>query len=1020
MQKALSVLIVEDSESDGQMVVRLLKKAGYDVTSEQVDTATQMRAALEKRAWDIIISDYSMPQFSGPAALAVMQEMELDIPFIVVSGTMGEDAAVAMMKAGAHDYLMKGGLSRLAPAVERELVQAVERRERRKAEEALREKEHLLSESQRIAHIGSWVYDEEGRITWSDETYRVYGVTLDTFVPDAASFLNLVHPDDRPAMQAWIRACMAGEKPGGLEFRAVLPDGTIRFINGHGELTSDAVGRRYLSGTAQDITERKRAMAAVRESELRFRSVWEKSADGMRLTNREGRILDVNDAFCKLVRLPREELLGQVLSIVYQREGPDDDLSLYQRRFDAGETISNLLGSATLRSGEAVHLEVTSSFIETTGHERMLLSLFRNVTEREQAALALRTSEEKFRGIFENVQDVFYEASLDGTIIEVSPSIETMSKGQYHRNDLIGRPMSEFYADAGQRQVLLSTLQERGSVSDFEITLKNRDGSLIPCSISSKIWFDAQGHPKSIMGSMRDASGRKRAEEDLRMQSAALNAAANAIVITDAEGNLQWANQAFNNLTGYQPVEAIGKNSRDLVKSGRHDRLFYKQLWDTVLAGKIWTGEMINRRKDGTLYAEEQTITPLLDASGKVHHFIAIKQDISNRKLLEDQVRQMQKLEGLGTLASGIAHDFNNILGIVLGHLALLERTRENEGQFKQSISSIQKAVERGASLVRQILTFARRSETQLEPVNINAAIKELAKMLDETFPKTISISHQLEKAVPVISMDPTHLHQTLLNLCVNARDAMDGRGDLTIETALVRGALLTGRFPNASANHYVKVSVTDTGSGMDEETKRRIFEPFFTTKEVGKGTGLGLAVVYGVIQSHNGFIEVESAPGVGTTFNLFFPIPEGILAPDRPRPERTEELPGGNETILVVEDEPILREVLAKFLETAGYTVIPSSDGEEAVTLYGARKDDIDLVISDMGLPKRNGWEAFKVMQKVNPAIRALLASGYLEPGQRSEILKSGIRNILNKPYHMEEILKAIRETLDEGKNQV
>jgi two-component system cell cycle sensor histidine kinase/response regulator CckA len=263
--------------------------------------------------------------------------------------------------------------------------------------------------------------------------------------------------------------------------------------------------------------------------------------------------------------------------------------------------------------------------------------------------------------------------------------------------------------------------------------------------------------------------------------------------------------------------------------------------------------------------------------------------------------------------------------------------------------------------------------------------------------------------------MDATQLHQTLLNLCVNARDAMNGSGDLKMQTRLVGRSSLSDRFLNASATHYVKLSVTDTGSGMDEDTKQKIFEPFFTTKEEGKGTGLGLAVVYGVVQAHNGFIDVESEPDVGTTFNLYFPVPEGILAEDRARPEASGDLPGGNENILVVEDEPVLRQLLVKFLEAAGYTVISANDGDEAITVYRAHKDDIDLVISDYGLPKRDGWEAFKMMQQLNPDVRALLATGYLEPGQRTEILESGIRKILNKPYYVEEILQAVRQTLDD-----
>ncbi|MCX6134927.1 MAG: response regulator [Ignavibacteriales bacterium] len=367
------------------------------------------------------------------------------------------------------------------------------------------------------------------------------------------------------------------------------------------------------------------------------------------------------------------------------------------------------------------------------------------------------------------------------------------------------------------------------------------------------------------------------------------------------------------------------------------------------------------------------------------------------------------------TLAGGIAHDFNNNLGMILGQLALLERTRENTVQFEESVFSINKAVERGASLVRQILTFARKTEAALEPVNINSAAKELAKMIEETFPKMITVTLRLDKTIPVVSMDPTQLHQALLNLCVNARDAMNGKGTLIIATHLALGRDVSSRFPKAGSSHYVQVSVSDTGTGMDEATRLRIFEPFFTTKEKGKGTGLGLAVVYGVIQAHNGFIDVESTPGAGTKFHLFFPVAEGIILKTAEAADKNQDLPGGTETILVVEDEDVLRDLLTKLLELHGYTVIAASDGVEAVNRFSEHENQIDLLLSDMGLPKRNGWDAFKLMQKTKPGVRALMASGYIEPGQKSEILKSGVRRFISKPYRMEEVLKAIRETLDE-----
>jgi CheY-like chemotaxis protein len=287
--------------------------------------------------------------------------------------------------------------------------------------------------------------------------------------------------------------------------------------------------------------------------------------------------------------------------------------------------------------------------------------------------------------------------------------------------------------------------------------------------------------------------------------------------------------------------------------------------------------------------------------------------------------------------------------------------------------------------------------------------------LLEETFPKTMPVTVHLDKTVPAISLDPTQLHQAFLNLCVNARDAMNGKGTLLITTKLVPGSQVSSRFPEASAGFYVRVSVADNGPGIDDETKRRIFEPFFTTKEKGKGTGLGLAVVYGVLQAHHGFIDVESTVGAGSTFHLFFPVPEGLIGPVIERVRMKGDLPRGTETILIVEDEDILRDLLVKLLEMQGFKVIPASDGDDAVRRFNEHAAEIDLVVSDMGLPKRSGWEAIKAMQEIKHNVCALLASGYIDPGQKSEVLKSGVRGFIQKPYRMEQVLKAIRETLDD-----
>jgi CheY-like chemotaxis protein len=372
-------------------------------------------------------------------------------------------------------------------------------------------------------------------------------------------------------------------------------------------------------------------------------------------------------------------------------------------------------------------------------------------------------------------------------------------------------------------------------------------------------------------------------------------------------------------------------------------------------------------------------------------------------------------LEGLGTLAGGIAHDFNNILGIILAYITSTRRFKDDAEKLDLAVDTIVKAVERGKTLVQQILTFARRTETEFRPVNVNDIVKEIMVMIFETFPKILTYAQNIDQGVSYINADRSQLHQLLLNLCVNARDAMPNGGLLTINTQMVSGASLRSRHPGAVESSYVCIEVRDTGEGMTPETSKRIFEPFFTTKELGKGTGLGLAVVFGVVQTHKGFIDVESELGKGTTFSVYLPasqVAEPIIVKDE---ATLEETPGGTETLLVVEDEEMLMMTLQMLLVEKGYKVLSAEDGLTAWKIYQERKNDIALVLTDLGLPKMTGMEECVQIKKLNPLARIIVATGYLDSGMKSEFLKTGIQHFLFKPYDLKKVLKEIREVLDE-----
>jgi PAS domain S-box-containing protein len=507
---------------------------------------------------------------------------------------------------------------------------------------------------------------------------------------------------------------------------------------------------------------------------------------------------------------------------------------------------------------------------------------------------------------------------------------------------------------------------------------------------------------------------RKRAEESLLIQNTALQSAANAILITDRDGRIISANKAFSQLTGYPQEEVVG-NKPNILKSGSQPLSFYQNLWETILSGEVWKGEIENRRKDGSLYLEEMTITPVRQAGGEISHFIAIKQDITERKRLQHQLFQAQKVQSIGTLAGGIAHDFNNILGIILGYSSLLENGEIPPKKISESIAAISKAGERGAALVRQILTFAHQTDISLKAMSVPDLVQEVQSMLTEMFPKIITIGEDIPRDLPLINADHSQMHQVLLNLCVNARDAMPNGGTIIIEGMVITGEVLRQQFPTADHDRYVRISVSDTGIGMNAMTKSQIFDPFFTTKEQGKGTGLGLSVVYGVIQSHHGFIDVDTEPGRGTTFHIYLPVLQTLGENMEKMHDKTEKSITGSETILIVEDETLLREMLRPLIESYGYTVLMAHDGQQALEVYSKYQKEIAVVFTDMGLPKMTGIEEFTMLKEINPQVKVIFSSGFLSQDDKSELFKKGAKGFIQKPYKPDEVLAIIRKVLDE-----
>jgi PAS domain S-box-containing protein len=587
----------------------------------------------------------------------------------------------------------------------------------------------------------------------------------------------------------------------------------------------------------------------------------------------------------------------------------------------------------------------------------------------------------------------------------------------YAREEIIGRRIKDLnlWVNPEDRASVVQQLLKEGAVRGFEFKMRRRSGEVRDVLASFELIELAGENERVLISTFIDISERKSAEEALKKSEERYRNFFEDDLTGDfmstPDGEIMSCNPAFARIFGFASVgEAMAYNANNLFPVPEERETFMRLLNHEK---KLEYYEVEYLRRDGSpVYCVENAVG-IFDTSGNLTQIKGYIFDESKRKSLEKQLIQAQKLESLGTLASGIAHDFNNILCIVLGYATLLTRQTSDPENMKLSIETVVKACRRGAALVNQLLTFARKAEPELTLVKLNDSVIEISKLLSETITKTIVINLDLEQELPAISADATQMHQVLLNLCVNARDAMPNGGTLTIATHLQQSDVVRKKFPNVAARQYVALIVRDAGVGMDEKTRSRIFEPFFTTKEIGKGTGLGLSVVFGIMESHKGYIAVDSEPGKGTTFYLYFPVPESLEI-NQVKSEIQKEIHGGGETILVVEDEEPMRVLLNIFLRSGGYTVLTAADGREAVDMYHKNRKDIKLVLADSGLPMLSGYDVFKKMKSENPELKFILASGFIQPQMKSDILKEGAKYFLQKPYTEAHVLRAVRNVLD------
>jgi len=520
--------------------------------------------------------------------------------------------------------------------------------------------------------------------------------------------------------------------------------------------------------------------------------------------------------------------------------------------------------------------------------------------------------------------------------------------------------------------------------------------------------------PTGLRAFAIDITDSEEKQKELLILSKCIERAGESILITDSNAVITFVNPAFEKTSGYSKDEIIGQNPR-ILQSGKHDSSFYKTMWDTLVKGNIWTGLFCNRKKDGTLYEESSTISPIIDKNtGKIINYISTKKDVTEENKLKAMLLQSQRLEAVGTLGGGIAHDFNNFLYIISGNIELLEDKARPED--KELLQEIHSATQKGTDLCKKILTFSRKAEYNLQPTHLNVVIKKTVSMLVRLIPKTVEITLDLAEDLYTVNADPGSIELIMINFATNSRDAMPDGGKLIIKTE--NGMIdksFQDKYSKAVRGRCIILSISDTGHGMDNKTREQVFDPFFTSGKERKGTGLGLSIVYGIIKAHNGFIFCDSEINKGTTFNIYLPAAE--KAELYPQKEINISTPlNGKETILIVDDDKSILKVTAAMLNRLGYETVSTDSGTSALNIYTEKYNEIHLILLDLNMPGMDGKRCLKELLEINADAKIIILSGYAEEGLIKDTLDKGAKAAIVKPVMMTDLSKAIRKVLDEG----
>jgi two-component system, cell cycle sensor histidine kinase and response regulator CckA len=1062
-QKKSRILLIEDNLFNARLIVDMLserKKPGFTVKT--AGTLAEGMGLLSKGGVDLILLDLNLPDSQGIETLSTLISHGKSIPVIVTSALEDETIALEALTMGASDYLLKGHIDvqiltrSIRYTLERkrkedemlkakeQLEKAFEKRtqELRKLNTRLKDKVTELSEAQEKLKESMEGYkglfdnstdavltvDLTGTIKSANKTLsKMSGYSIEELV--GKSYRELMGQEDAQRIyEAYNRLYRTGEPIRDFMSCMINKKHEVRVTQSYANVIRKGNEIVGFQATIRDITEKQKMEGALKESEQRLKlaidaaqiGLWDWDIPSDRVTRSEGwfRMLGYSVGDIEPTRMAWAVLLHPD-DLAFSGKAIDEHLAGKRPFYQCEFRMRSKFGDYRwiLDRGQVVEWDNDGKPIRALGTHL-------DITERKRAEEAIRESESRFRRITTSMVDLIGEDDARGILTFVGPSIKNILGRE--PEEIIGRPAQELVHDEDKERVadiIRSSIKKKTSSVRFQYRFQHVDGHYLWLETECRLRYDANGRYVGAIYGTRDISERKLAEEALRESEKkfrdVFETSRDLIYICAIDGRVLDANEAAKRFLGYSSEEIKDLNIIDFYAHPEEREALVKEV---IEKGYVEDHEIKVKKKDGTSFDALVTVIIKRDENGNAIGLHGSVSDITEKRRLEQQVIQSQKMEAVVSLAGGIAHNFNNILVGIMGYSEyLVSRKKEDDPDYKP-LKTIHEGAVKASELTKQLLNTARTGFYNPSPINLNDVVEKVLPLVSGTFNRSIVIETHLNGDLMILEGDTGQLEQTLLNLCINARDAMPSGGKLIIETYNKK---LDADFMKThlliDEGEYVVLSITDTGVGIAPETKERIFEPFFTTKDLGAGTGMGLATVYGIVKNHNGQISVYSEVGKGTTFKLYFPATDKKFI--KIEKESKTVIDQGKGTILIIDDEHTVREMWESFLTENGYRVVSAENGQEGIGIFQDRKDEIDLIILDLIMPKMGGKETLPLLREIKPDIKVLISSGYSENGQAKEILESGVDGFIQKPIRLTELAKTISSILgksgDKKKNE-